>query len=148
MTAPHGLVRIGSGLVVVAVVVAVFLIGRPGDDEDGTGPSAVPPSPSAPTPTAIPSAVRTEDFCTAFRTMAAAHANHLANDTEQSLLEVSAAASNLLRLEPGTVMPPGARQGLRELVDGVLGESTTAPDEAAADALTGFLEVSCPAGAF
>jgi hypothetical protein len=79
--------------------------------------------------------------------MAAAHANHLANDTDSSLAEVTAAATTVRNLAPGTTMPPAARRGLEELVDGVLGEATAAPDQASADALSGFLEVSCPAGA-
>jgi hypothetical protein len=136
-------VRIGTGIVVLAVIAVVLLLRVPGDEPDDPAPEATPRA----TPTAPPSSVSAEEFCAAFTVMAAAHSNHLANDTELSGAELAAAAENLLRLEPGTVMPPAARQGLKELVAGVLGESTAAPDQAAADALSGFLEVSCPAGA-
>jgi hypothetical protein len=137
--------RIGTGAVVLAVIVLVVLIGGPEGPEDPSTPASEPTSSSA--PTAKPSPVSTEDFCAAFTAMAAAHANHLANDTEDTLLEVTAAAETVRRLAPGTVMPPEARQGLEDLVDGVVEEATAAPDQLAADALSDFLEVSCPAGA-
>lgn len=134
--------RIGTSIVVLAVIAVVLLLGVPGDEPDEPAPDTAPPS----TPTAAPSSVSTEDFCAAFSAMAAAHSNHLANDTEVSLAEVTAAAARLRLLAPGTAMPTPARQGLEDLVDGVLGESTAAPDQTAADSLTAFLETSCPAG--
>lgn len=147
MTARRGWVRVGSGIVLVAVVAAVFLVGSPGDDEqDVPRQGASPPTATSPPPRPNPSSVTTEDFCSAFRAMAAAHAQHLAEDTEGSREELSVAAETVRRLEPGTVMPPGARQGLNDLVDGVLGVSAAAPDAAAADSLSTFLAVSCPAG--
>lgn len=141
MRATPAYLRIGTGIVVLAVITVVLLLGVPGGEPDS--PATDPTSRS--TPTATPSSVSTEDFCAAFVTMAAAHANHVANDTSASLAEVSAAAERVRLLAPGTAMSPPARQGLAELVDGVLGESSTPPDQPAADALTAFLEVSCPA---
>lgn len=142
MRATPAYVRIGTGIVVLAVVAVVFLLGAPGGDDEAPAPESTPRS----SPTAAPSSVSTEDFCAAFSAMAAAHANHLANDTDASLAEVTAAATIVRNLAPGTAMPPAALQGLEEMVEGVLGEATAPPDQAAADALSGFLEVSCPAG--
>jgi hypothetical protein len=136
-------VRIGTGIVVLAVVVVVFLVRGPGNDDEARAPEPTPQS----SPTAAPGSVSTDDFCAAFSAMAAAHANHLANDTETSLAEVTAAATTVRNLAPGTAMPPAALRGLEEMVAGVLGEATAPPDQGSADALSGFLEVSCPAGA-
>jgi hypothetical protein len=141
--ATQSYVRVGTGIVVLAVVVVVFLVGAPGNDDEAPAPEPAPES----SPTSAPSSVSTDDFCSAFSAMAAAHANHLANDTDSSLAEVTAAATTVRNLAPGTAMPPAARRGLEELVDGVLGEATAAPDQASADAISGFLEVSCPGGA-
>ena len=127
----------------LAVVVVVFLVGAPGNDDEPPAPESTPGSSAA----AAPGSVSTDDFCAAFSAMAAAHANHLANDTDASLAEVTAAATTVRNLAPGTAMPPAALQGLEEMVDGVLGEATAPPDQGSADALSGFLEVSCPAGA-
>jgi hypothetical protein len=135
-------VRIGTGIVALAVVVVVFLVGAPGNDDEPPAPESTPRS----SRTAAPGSVSTDDFCAAFSAMAAAHANHLANDTDASLAEVTAAATTVRNLAPGTAMPPAALQGLEEMVDGVLGDATAPPDQASADALSGFLEVSCPAG--
>jgi hypothetical protein len=137
-------VRIGTGIVVLAVVVVVFLVGAPGgDDDEAPAPESTPQSST----TVAPGSVSTDDFCVAFSAMAAAHANHLANDTDASLAEVTAAATTVRNLAPGTAMPPAALRGLEEMVAGVLGEATTPPDQPSADALSDFLEVSCPAGA-
>lgn len=145
MSVARAYVRIGTGAVVLAVIVVVVLVGGPEGPDDQAPPAPGPTHSNA--PTATPSSVSAEDFCAAFTAMAAAHSNHLANNTEDSLLEVTAAAEAVRRLAAGTVMPPKALEGLQELVDGVLEESTTAPDAQASDALSAFLEVSCPAGA-
>lgn len=147
MRATAAYVRIGTGIVALGVVVVVFLVGGPGGDDEAPAPEPTPTSTPTSTPTAASSSVSTDDFCSAFTAMAAAHANHLANDTDASLVEVTAAATTVRELAPATAMPPAARLGLAELVDGVLGESSEAPDQASADALSAFLEVSCPAGA-
>ena len=136
--------RIGTGATVLAVIVVVVLVGGPDGPDDRSTP---PPEPTrSSTPSAPPSPVTADDFCAAFTAMAAAHSNHLANDTADTLLEATAAAEAVRRLGAATVMPPRALQGLEELVDGVLGEATAAPDTQASDAFTAFLEVSCPAG--
>ena len=145
MSVSRAYLRIGTGAIVLAVIVVVVLVGGPDGPDDQSTP---PPEPTrSSTPTATPSPVTADDFCAAFTAMAAAHSNHLANDTEDTLLEVTAAAEAVRRLGAATVMPPQALQGLEELVDGVLGEATAAPDIPSADAFTAFLEVSCPAGA-
>lgn len=136
--------RIGTGILVLAVIVVVVLIGGPDGPDDQSTP-ANEPTPSS-TPSTRQSPVTTDDFCAAFTAMAAAHSNHLANDTADTLLEVTAAAETVRRLGAATVMPPQALQGLEYLVAGVLEESTGTPDARATDAFSAFLEVSCPAG--
>jgi hypothetical protein len=142
---PPTYARVITGLAVLAVILAVLLLGDlSGDDARDT---ATEPTPTAtPTSPPPPTSVSAEDFCAAFNVMAAAQANHLANDTEASLVELRAATTQLMWLAQAAPMGPQARQGLQEMVDGVLGESTEPPDQAAADALSAYLEVACRPG--
>jgi hypothetical protein len=149
VTTPEHWRRIAVAIAGVAVVALVLLLQGPdgGSERDsGTPPGDSSPSPT-PSPTAAPGSVSAEEFCAAFQAMAAAHANHLANDTEESGLEVAATAARVLELGAGTRMSAPARAGLAAQVDGVLGTGTAAPDPVATNAFSGYLAESCPAGA-
>jgi hypothetical protein len=123
----------------VAIVVAGLLLRDPAPSDPPDG-APDPPASASPIP------VSTEDFCAAFEAMAAAHSNHLANDTPESLAEVTAAAQTVLDLAPGTAMPPPARDGLIWLVDGVVGNEAAPADAESSDAWSGYLEVACRPG--
>ena len=132
-------------IVAVLAIVVVVLVLRDASGDDSSGPPASSPS-SAPSASPTPSEVPTDQFCAAFEAMAAAHNNHLANGTAESLAEVTAAGEAVLEMAPGTVMPPAAREGLEYFVDGVIGRESEPPPEESTAAFSQFLEVACRPG--
>lgn len=144
MSLPPTYARVITGIAVLAVILAVLLIGDLGGDD--TPDTGTEPSPTLTPTSPPPTSVSAEDFCVAFNAMAAAQANHVANDTDASLAELRARTEELMWLAQGTPMGPMARQGLQEMVDGAVGDATAPPDQEAADALSGYLEVSCRPG--
>ena len=134
--------RVTTAAAVLAIVVVALVLREPADRD---GDSSAPPPSTAPT-TGAPSEVPIDQFCAAFEVMAAAHSNHLANDTTASLAEVTEAGEAVLALAPGTPMPPAARAGLTPFVDGVIGRPADPAPAGSADAFSGFLEAACPLG--
>lgn len=135
--------RVTTVVACVAIVLVALLLRDPADPDDGTVTTlASPPPASAP-----PSEVPRERFCEAFEAMAAAHANHLANNTADSLAEVTAAGKAVLDLAPGSPMPPPAREGLEHFVAGVLGSEAEPVTEASTNAFSSFIEIACRPGA-
>ena len=131
--------RVTIAVAFAAIVAAVLLLRDPAPSKR----AAEPPETS---PSASPTPVPTEAFCAAFEAMAAAHSNHLANGTQESLAEVAAAAQVVLDLAPGTAMPPPAREGLVYVVEGVRGDEAAPVAASSSNAFTGFLETACRPG--
>lgn len=139
MTNPR---RITTIVAFVAVVGVALVLGDPSGSDESSDPAPASPSPTS----AAPSDVPLESFCETFEAMAAAHNNHLANGTPESLAEVTEAGEAVLELAPGTPMPPPAREGLAYFVDGVLGREAEPVPESSSDAFSQFLEVGCRPG--
>jgi hypothetical protein len=134
--------RVTTVVAVLAVVAVALVLRDPaGSEGEPAGDDLASPSPSAP-----PSEVPTDEFCAAFAAMAAAHNNHLANDTPESLAEVTTAGQTVLDLAPGTTMPPLARSGLEYFVLGVMERQAEPVSEEESAAFTSFLELACRPG--
>ncbi|MEO9322879.1 hypothetical protein ABFT23_05270 [Nocardioides sp. C4-1] len=132
-------------VLVLAVVVAVLLLGGTDDPEAGPGS----PSPTI-TATDPPTQASPEEFCTAFRAFAEAQSTYVATRDEPSTTALLEAGDELLGLGPPLGLSDGGLTSLRELIDSAMSETganVESPTGAPADpdAFNAYLATTCPA---
>lgn len=148
---PRSVVYAVPVVLVVAVVLAVFLLGG---NDGGDAPDAAPgPTTASPSPTAPPPDAKADPdtWCTAFRAFADAQSQYVAApDDPTAQADLQARADALLGLGQPLGLSDGGNVALQVLVDSALEQAddpTLAPGSATQDdkALFDYLGASCPA---
>ncbi|GAA1511560.1 hypothetical protein [Nocardioides humi] len=128
--------RLGLGLVLVVVLVVTLFLGRGGDDPADGGPAGPPDQSGSPGPSAPTTVPSDEEFCDAYRVLAAAQSQYAAQP-DSAAEALRRAADDLIDGGVPDSMSALVRTGYYVEISGVYG---SLGDELDRSAVPGALE--------